>query len=93
MQVHHSTADQSFTVSVEDHDGELTYARPAPGVVDFQHTWVDEALRGRRVGDALAEAALAWAETEGLRIRTTCSFMRTYVQRHPQWEKLRDEAA
>ncbi|MBC7449361.1 MAG: N-acetyltransferase [Hymenobacteraceae bacterium] len=92
MDVKHTATEQAFTVSVDGHDGELTYARPADGVVDFQHTWVDEALRGRHVGDALAEAALEFAKKEGLRIRTSCSFVAAYVKRHPEWEQLRDAA-
>ena len=92
MKIKHSREDQSFTVSVDGHDAELTYARPADGVVDFQHTWVDEELRGRHVGDALAEAALKFAQDEKLHIRTSCTFVKAYVERHPEWAKLRETA-
>jgi uncharacterized protein len=89
MTIHHSKADQAFTVSVNGHDGELTYALPKPGVIDFQHTWVDEALRGQHVGDALAVAALTYAKEEGWQILTSCPFVNAYVTRHPEWETLR----
>ncbi len=89
MTIHHSPQDQAFTVTLEGHDGELTYALPSEGVIDFQHTWVDEALRGRHVGDALASAALEYAKAEGLHILTSCPFVAAYVKRHPEWEALR----
>lgn len=92
MTIKHSPDEQAFTVTEDGQKGELTYARPADGIVDFQHTWVDEALRGRHIGDALAEKALTFAKEEGLRIRTTCTFMKAYVERHPEWQSLRDKA-
>ncbi len=92
MNIKHNPGEQSFTVSAEGHAGELTYARPSDGIVDFQHTYVDEALRGRHIGESLAEAALGFAKAEGLRIRTSCTFVAAYVKRHPEWEKLREAA-
>jgi uncharacterized protein len=93
MDVQHSAPDQSFTISLDGHIGELTYSTPRDGVIDFQHTWVDEALRGRHVGDVLAAAGLAFARAERLRFRTTCPFMAAYVKRHPEWENMRDPTA
>jgi uncharacterized protein len=93
MDIQHDADAQEFTVGIDGHRGELAYARPAEGLVDFQHTFVDEALRGRHIGDALAAEALAWAKAEGLRIRTSCPFVRAYVERHPEWEALRESAA
>ena len=93
MDIQHAAAEQAFTTSIEGHQGKLTYARPDDATIDFQHTWVDEALRGRHVGDALAEAGLAFASAQGLRIVTSCSFIAAYVQRHPEWEHLRAQTA
>ncbi len=93
MNVHHSVDAQAFTVEIDGREAELTYARPRADVIDFQHTWVDEELRGRHVGDALAAAALNFAKTENLHIRTSCAFVAAYVKRHPEWEALRATTA
>ncbi len=93
MDIHHNLVEQAFQITLDGHDGELTYARPRPDLLDFQHTWVDPALRGRGVADALAHAALTYARHEGAYIRTTCVFMASYVKRHPEWEALREKAA
>ena len=82
MPIQHDAAHQEFTTSRNGHDGELAYARPSEGVIDFTHTFVDEALRGQGVADELARAGLAFARQEHLKVKTTCTFMAGFVKRH-----------
>ncbi len=82
MSIQHNTANQEFTTTRGGHAAELAYARPSDEVIDFTHTFVDEALRGQGLADELARAALAYARTQKLRVKTTCSFMAGFVQRH-----------
>ena len=82
MDVQHDADNQEFTASENGHPAELAYSLPAPNVIDFTHTYVDEALRGRGVGDELARTALAYARQKKWKVRTTCSFMKAFVQRH-----------
>ena len=82
MPVQHDTENQEFTLRRDGHAGELAYARPAEGLVDFTHTFVDEALRGQGVADALARAALAYAREQKLNVKTSCTFMAGFVQKH-----------
>lgn len=82
MAVQHDTASQEFTLAKDGHTGELAYALPADGIIDFTHTFVEEALRGQGVADELARAALAYARQEKLKVKTTCTFMAGFVQRY-----------
>ena len=82
MTIEHDTANQEFKASEDGHPAELAYARPAPGVIDFTHTYVDAALRGRGLADELARAGLAYARQEKLRVKTSCTFMKAFVERH-----------
>lgn len=84
MTIHHDSANQEFTAGTADQQAELAYARPAPGLIDFTHTFVPENQRGQGVADELAQTALAYARHENLRVRTSCEFMASYVQRHHQ---------
>ncbi|TGE25271.1 N-acetyltransferase [Hymenobacter aquaticus] len=88
--VTHNEEDQAFYATVKGYEAELAYSLPAEGVVDFTHTFVDENLRGQGVGEALATTALAYARAHKLRIRTSCSFMKAYVQQHPEYQDLRE---
>lgn len=82
MTVQHDADNQEFTATENGHPAELAYSLPTPGTIDFTHTYVDEALRGRGLADELARAALAYAREQGLKVKTSCTFMRAFVERH-----------
>ena len=82
MPIKHDLTSQQFTTTRNGHEAELAYSRPAEGTIDFTHTFVDEALRGQGVADELARAGLAFARKSHLRVKTTCTFMAAFVQRH-----------
>ena len=60
----------------------LTY-RLDDGVLDVRHTVVPEELSGQGLGGDLVQAAVAHARAEGLTLRTTCSYARDWVAKHP----------
>ncbi|MCB2377891.1 N-acetyltransferase [Hymenobacter sp. BT635] len=86
----HNEEEQTFYASLDGYEGELAYSRPTDDVVDFTHTFVDENLRGKGVGEALATTALDFARSQQLRIRTSCAYMQAYVERHTQYQDLRE---
>jgi predicted GNAT family acetyltransferase len=83
LHVTHNEAASRFEATV---DGLLCVAayRRRPGVVDFHHTGVPRALEGRGIAAALVREALAWAAAEGLSVQPSCSYVRVYLQRHPE---------
>jgi len=82
MTIQHSLANQQFTAGSGDSQAELAYSCPTPGTIDFTHTFVPEDQRGQGIADKLAETALTYAREHQLRVRTSCEFMASYVQRH-----------
>jgi uncharacterized protein len=61
----------------------LNYQR-GPGSVVLVHTEVPPSLRGHHVGEALAAAAIASVRAEGLTVVAQCSFVRSYLSKHPE---------
>ena len=55
-----------FTVTVEGHEAELTYSKMGANRIIADHTDVPDALRGKKVGLALAEALVADARANGM---------------------------
>ena len=82
MSIHHNATNQEFTTTRDGHPAELAYTRPSDDVIDFTHTFVDEALRGQGLADELARAALAFAREQKLKVKTTCTFVAGFVKRH-----------
>ena len=67
--------------------GFAEYAR-GDGVVTFTHTVVDDAFEGQGVGGALARRALDDAREQGLRVEPRCSFIRGWIDKHPDYRDL-----
>src|SRR5688572_10206851 len=58
----------------------------------FTHTEVDEAYEGQGLGGRLIRFALDDAEAQARTIVALCPFVRRTVERHPEYQKLVDEA-
>ena len=48
-------------------------------------TVVDDAFEGQGVGSRLAATALDEARDAGLRVAPRCSFIKAYIERHPEY--------
>lgn len=55
------------------------------------HTEVPPALEGRGIAAKLVAAALAHAREQGLSVIPACSYVRTYMRRHPETAALLPE--
>jgi uncharacterized protein len=58
------------------------------GVMQIVHTEVAPALEGQGIAAALVQAALDHAQRHGFRVRPRCSYVRAYMQRHPETQAL-----
>jgi predicted GNAT family acetyltransferase len=74
-------------------DGQLSVAdyELSGGVMHLTHTWVPKALQGRGIAAHLVRAALDHAKAQGLKVHPVCSYVRLYMERHPDvhelWER------
>lgn len=57
--------------------------------ITFTHTEVPPELGGRGVGGRLIGGALADVNKRGLRVVPACSFVRAYMDKHPETQPLR----
>jgi predicted GNAT family acetyltransferase len=85
--VRHNASAQRFEVAI---DGALARAdyRMHGNAMHLFHTQVPHHLEGRGIAAALVRAALEHARAEGLRIEPACSYVRGYMQRHPETHDL-----
>ncbi|MBB3086016.1 GNAT family N-acetyltransferase [Geodermatophilus sabuli] len=71
--------------------GLAAYERQGDQVV-FTHTEVDPDQEGDGVGSTLARGALDDVRSRGLRVVPRCSFIRGWIERHPDYADLVDAA-
>ena len=84
----HLPGAHRFESTVDGHAGRLDYSVHGD-VLTIVHTEVDPALEGRGVAGALVRAALDHASASGLKVRPSCPYAASYVERHPETKPLR----
>ena len=79
---------EAHRIYAEAEDGELLaeidFPEVAPGVVDLNHTFVSDKLRGQGVAGKLMAAAIARIEEQGWKTRTSCSYAKGWMEKHPE---------
>ncbi|MER5425164.1 GNAT family N-acetyltransferase [Streptosporangium roseum] len=69
------------------HAGQLEFVR-RDGVIVYTHTEVDTEFEGNGVGGALVRVALDGARAEGVKVVPRCPFVKTWIERHPDYADL-----
>ena len=83
VRITHNPAASRFETTVDGHLCVADY-RLAGSVMAMTHTLVPQALEGRGIAAALVAQALAHARSEGWRVRPVCSYVESYMRRHPE---------
>lgn len=87
VDVIHNAAQQRFECAVDGLFCRADY-QLFNNVMHMTHTEVPPALAGRGIAAALVAAALAHARSEKLKVNPACSYVRSYMQRHPETHSL-----
>ena len=82
-------AKHQFEIPTDEGRVLLRYVKRGD-VLDLVHTEVDEQFAGRGYASALARTALDYARANNLKVIPTCPFVRKYLERHPEYDDLRD---
>ncbi|WP_375250879.1 GNAT family N-acetyltransferase [Sphingomonas sp.] len=85
--VHDNAAEQEFELIADGHRAIAAYQLEGDTIV-FTHTLVPREVEGRGVGSKLIRGALDAARDRGLRVVPQCTFVRAYIERHPEVQDL-----
>jgi hypothetical protein len=73
-----------FEIRVDDRVVGLASYHVENGTMTLPHTEVDPDMGGRGLGTTLVAAVLDAARERGLHVLPYCSFVRRYIQTHPE---------
>ena len=88
LDIQHNGAECCFECAVDGLRCVIDY-RELDGVMQIFHTGVPLALEGRGIAAAMVRFALSHAREHALKIDPQCSYVRVYMQRHPETHDLR----
>ena len=92
--VTHDSSGRRFVAVLDAASGAeavLDYRVVDEGTLEYHHTFVPHAFRGRGVAAALAKAALDHARERGMRVIPSCWYVRRYVDRYPEYRSIASE--
>ncbi len=85
--IKHDTAAGRFETVVDGHTAHLDYELE-DGVMRFTHTIVPDAIGGRGIAGRLVRHGMEHAREHGLHIVPQCSYVRAWLERHPDYRDL-----
>ena len=78
-------------MTVDGATARLEYRVIDARTLDYHHTFVPSALRGRGIASQLADYALQYALDQNLSVVPSCPFVAAYVGRHPRFRPVLTE--
>jgi predicted GNAT family acetyltransferase len=73
-----------YEVRVDDELAGFAQYKAKPGQISFTHTEVDDRFEGQGLAGKLVSFALGDVRERGLAVLPFCTFVRGYIQRHPE---------
>lgn len=84
----HNTDLERFEIYVREDVAAYADYVDIGNVRNFDHTVTKQRFEGRGLASELIDHALAQTREQGLKIVTSCSFVRAYIQSHPEYRDL-----
>ncbi len=87
-EVRHDPKEQKFYAVIEGKEAYLRYLVFDDNVMDMIKTYVPNELRGRGIAGVIVEQGLKFALENNFKVIPSCSYVDTYIERHPVYKTL-----
>ena len=87
IEIIHNRAANRFETTVDGRQSVADYVIRDKEMI-MTHTYVPSELRGRGIAEKLVRAALEHAKKEGCHVVPACSYVDTFIRRHPEYQRL-----
>ena len=87
MEFIHDKENKRFYTINDDMESELTYTIDEEAkVLDFNHTYVPNELRGRGIAKELVEEGIRYAKEIGYKIIPSCPYVLSFAKRYKEYK-------
>ena len=83
-----NSKEQQFEFLLEDGEKAYVTYRIKDGIIYLLHTAVPEHHEGKGIASELAVQLFTRLRTEHIQGKLYCPYLKTFVERHPQWQDL-----
>ncbi|AFL79979.1 putative acetyltransferase [Aequorivita sublithincola DSM 14238] len=87
MRIIDNKEQNRFETTIDGHKAIIEYS-VLPGILSLNHTEVPKELAGQGVAGEMTEKALLEIELRGLKVIPKCSFIKSYIDKHPEWKSI-----
>lgn len=88
--LYNNREESRYEYRIDSYTPHIEY-RTRPGEIALTHTRVPFELRGEGIGTMLVKDCLDDIRKQGLKLVPLCSFVASYVKRHPEYKDLLKE--
>jgi predicted GNAT family acetyltransferase len=88
LDIRNNEKQSQFETTVDGHVALAAYDLEDPNRIVFTHTDVPEALAGRGIAGEIVKFGLDHAREKKLTVVPQCSYVASYVKRHPEYQDL-----
>lgn len=76
--IQHQTEQQRFVLQLDGAEAVLNYAL-SDNRIDFHHTFVPPAFRGKGLAEKLVRHGLAWAKAQQYQLSASCWYVQKFL--------------
>jgi len=87
LDIKHNEQSKRFETTVKGQTGYISYQQRGDSLI-YDHTIVPQALGGQGIGSALVKHALDYARRHNKKVVPQCSFVASYIDKHPDYQDL-----
>lgn len=88
LQVEHIKNKHRFQSEIEDQKAYLSYKKQDSNTMECYETFVPKERRGQGVAAQLAKEALSYAKSNDLTVKSTCSYVKSYIDKHEEFQDI-----
>ena len=83
----HDAQSQEFYIETPEGKAFLHYEREG-SVLNFHHTFVPPALRGKGLAEEVVTAGFKYADQNQLKVIPSCPYVARFVMKNSEWKRL-----